>query len=156
MRYCQKNAEDIIYQLALDPGLSLKYDICTRIANISEIPTDSFEEIRKNGIIRKAPTRMYSAIFEVTATSMMKLMFYFFTIGIIGFPILGLIGTIFYAWWCLLVGLVLGILSFKISRWVYCAVIFDGAISSEIVFSFLFCSGAITLELPGYGILYRR
>lgn len=74
------------------------------------------EEIRKNGIIRKAPTRMYSAIFEVTATSMMKLMFYFFTIGIIGFPILGLIGTIFYAWWCLLVGLVLGILSFKISR----------------------------------------
>jgi hypothetical protein len=71
-------------------------------------------------------------------------------------PIVGIILSFMYSWYWLSLIVIAPIISMRLNKRAYLHALFNRAFNSEIVFSYLFTAGKVTIELPGHGILYRN
>lgn len=155
-----KKSENLIRNL-VSSELGLKYNLSTKLEDIPEIPINNFLELKKSlssgqAILRMAPLSIDGTTFEIIATPFEQSLFIIFTLSIYLIPISGIILAIIFSWhWLLLILIAPIILAMRLNKRVYLHALFNSAFSSEIVFSFLFTAGKITLELPEHGILSR-
>ena len=144
MRYSE-HAEKTIEDLAKNPRLE---NVKTNISQIPEISCESFATIQSEGTIRSCHI-MDSTVLQLLGTRTTVSVVSILSVCIFALPVLGILMSFFVKWWLFVVGILLGIASFKAGRVLYYNTLFSAARSSEVIFSFLFSQGIIGLEFPG-------
>ena len=71
-------------------------------------------------------------------------------------PIIGIILSLMYSWYWLSLIVIAPIIGIKLNKKTYLHALFNRAFNSEIIFSYLFTVGKVTIEFPQHGILYRN
>ena len=137
-----------------------KWSCTDNLAEIPEIPIQDYQELLEQirqgkAIVRMAPMSISSEIFELLATKFESILLTATNLSVFVLPIAGIVLGFFISWWYVLLGVVSGFFSMRLGKRIYLRTLFRSAFSSEVIFSFLFTGNKITLELPGYGILYR-
>ncbi|MBW2618126.1 MAG: hypothetical protein JRC92_04560 [Deltaproteobacteria bacterium] len=138
-----------------------KYSLESKIKDIVEIPFNDFSMLQKSlssgeAIIRMAPASIDGTTFNIISTPFEKRMSTVYTFITILGPIVGIVLSFVYSWYWLSLTVIVPIVSMKLGKRAYLRALFNRAFNSEIVFSYLFTAGKITIELPGHGILYRK
>ncbi|MBA4390785.1 MAG: hypothetical protein C0399_07590 [Syntrophus sp. (in: bacteria)] len=155
-----KKSENIIMDL-INSDLGAKYSLACKIEDIEELPVNEFSMIQKllssgEAIIRMAPVSTDGTTFNIISTPFEKrLSTLYSSIMILG-PIVGIILSFVYSWYWLSLIVIAPIISMRLNKRAYLHALFNRAFNSEIVFSYLFTAGKVTIELPGHGILYRN
>ena len=134
----------------LESGFGEKHGVKTRIADIDVIPFDDFDDLQhkvKTGqaVMRQVSMSTSGTMFRLMAKPREKLLFSIFLY--LGFlvPLAGLVLAYVYTWWFAIL-LITPILFIKLGKDLYTRSVFACALESELVFSFLFCGGFITLQ----------
>lgn len=162
IKEAEREILDLLNSPLSDDGLLVKekYSLAENLSEIPEIPVKDFNEllslIRKGeAVIRMAPSSIDSLTFDILSTKTEKFLFSTLNFCFLLLPIAGIALGIFFSWWYALWGIILAYLFLKLNKKIYCRALFRGALSSEVIFSFLFTGYKITLELLGQGFLYR-
>ncbi len=155
-----KESENIIKDL-ISSDFGAKYSLKSKIEDIAEIPINDFSMLQKllssgKAIIRMAPVSIDGTTFNIIATPFEKRMLTVQTFIMILGPIVGIILSFIYSWYWLSLIVIAPIVSMKLNKRAYLHALFNRAFNSEIIFSYLFTAGKITIELPEHGILYRN
>ena len=155
-----RKSENIIMDL-LNSDFGAKYSLACKIEDIEELPVKDFSMIQKllssgEAIIRMAPVSIDGTTFSIISTPFEKrLSTLYSSIMILG-PIVGIILFFMYSWYWLSLIVIAPIISMRLKKRAYLHALFNRAFNSEIVFSYLFTAGKVTIEFPGHGILYRN
>jgi hypothetical protein len=135
-----------------------KYNIVLSLSQLEDIPINDFRELQAlmmsgKAILRQYPLSTGSGTFSIISTNFEKWLFRFYSILTIIIPITGLVLSIIYSWWFLLLFLFHIFFLIPFGKRIYLHALFNRAVISEIAFCFLFCGNCITIELPGHGII---
>ena len=155
-----KNSEGLIMEL-INSGLGEKYSLAYKIEDIEELPVKEFSTIQKllssgEAIVRKSPSSIDSTTFEIISTPTEKrLIKLYMSITYFG-PIIGIILSFVHSWYWLSLIVIAPIVGMSLSKKTYLHALFNRAYNSEIIFSYLFTAGKVTIELPDHDILYRN
>jgi len=138
-----------------------KYSLASKIQDIEELPIKKFSGIQKlifsgGAFIRLAPVSIDDTTFNIVSTPFEKRLSTLYSLIMFLGPITGLILSFAFSWYWFFLVLLAPIISMKLLKRIYRRVLFKAAVNSEIVFSYLFTVGKITIELPEYGVLYRN
>lgn len=155
-----KESENTINKI-INSDFGIKYSLKSKLEEIIEIPIKDFPKIQNlissgEATMRMAPVSIDGTTFDIIATPFEnRISTIYMVIGFLG-PIAGIILAFIYSWLWLLLVVVAPIVSMKLNKKTYLHALFNRAYNSEIIFSYLFTAGKITIELPGYGILYKN
>ncbi len=155
-----KDSENIIKDL-ISSDFGVKYSLKSKIKDIAEIPINDFSMLQRllssgEAIIRMAPVSIDGTTFNIISTPFEKRMSTLYTFMMVFGPIVGIVLSFVYSWYWLSLIVIAPIVSMKLNKRAYLHALFNRAFNSEIVFSYLFTAGKVTIELPGHGILYRN
>ena len=155
-----KQSEKIIIEL-IDSEFGIKYNLESKIESIEELPINDFSEIQKllssgEAIIRMAPVSVDGTTFNIISTPLEKQLSTLYSCIMFVGPIAGIALSIIFSWYWVSLILIAPIISIKMGKRVYLHVLFNRAFNSEIIFSYLFTAGKVTIEFPEHGILYRN
>ena len=155
-----KKSENIIKEL-INSDFGVKYSLKSNIKDIAEIPINDFSMLQKalssgEAIIRMVPNSIDSTTFNIISTPFEKWMSTIYTFILILGPIAGIVLSFIYSWYALSLIVIAPIVSMKLNKRAYLHALFNRAFNSEIIFSYLFTAGKVTIELAGHGILYRK
>ncbi|OQY01892.1 MAG: hypothetical protein B6I26_02705 [Desulfobacteraceae bacterium 4572_130] len=155
-----KESENIIMDI-INSDFGSKYSLVSNIGDIEELAINNFSMIQKlissgEAIIRMAPVSIDGTTFNIISTPFEKRLSTLYTVVMIIGPIIGIILSFMLSWYWLSLIVIAPIISIKFNKKAYLHALFNRAFNSEIIFSYLFTAGKITLELPEYGILYRN
>lgn len=155
-----RESENIIMEL-INSDFGAKYSLASKIEDIEELPINDFytiQELLSTGvaIMRMAPVSIDGTTFNIISTPFEKRLSTLYSSTMILCPIVGIILSFMYSWYWLSLIVIAPIISMKFNKRAYLHALFNRAFNSEIVFSYLFTAGKVTIELPKHGILYRN
>lgn len=152
-----KSAEEKIINLIFD--LEKKGKIIPKKLNeISDVPFRSYESLidqfnQGNIIVKRFAFEYLSGIFNLLSTPFERSMQMVYTFGAFGLPLISIALAIFHSWWWLLGGMS-PIFFLSWNKKLYNVVILRSAISSEVVFCFLFYIRQISITSSDYSRTY--
>jgi hypothetical protein len=103
-----------------------------------------------------APVSIDGTTFNIISTPFEKRLSTVYTLIMFLGPIVGIILSFFYSWLWLSLIVIAPFISMKLNKRTYLHALFNRAFNSEIIFSYLFTAGKVTIELPGHEILYKN
>jgi len=155
-----KDIEDTIMKI-IESYLGEKYSFAYKLENIEELPIKDFsimQDFLSSGqaIIRMAYGSIDGTTFDIISTPTEKWLVKFYMYLTYLGPVIGIILSFMYSWYWLSLIIICPVVGLKLTKKAYLHALFNRAFNSEIVFSFLFTSGNVTIELVGQGMFERE